>query len=61
MTAERIMNRALEIYVEGMGKPVPEDLNELVKAKVLKSIPPAPAGRKWVFDPKQGKIIPASQ
>lgn len=61
MTAEKIMNRALEIYVEGMGKPVPKDFNELVQAKVLQSIPPAPTGQKWVFDPKQGKIIASSQ
>lgn len=61
MTAEKVLNRALEIYVEGMGKPAPKDLNELVQAKVLQTIPPAPAGRKWVFDPKQGKIVLASQ
>lgn len=56
-TAEKVMNRALEIYVEGMGKPLPKDLNELVQAKVLQSIPPAPNGKNWVIDTKQGKIV----
>ncbi|MBI3192075.1 MAG: hypothetical protein HYZ36_05360 [Pedosphaera parvula] len=59
-TAEQLLNRALEIYCENMGRPHPKDLNELVQAKVLQSIPAAPQGKKWVFDPKQGKIVPAS-
>lgn len=61
LAAEKLMNWALEIYVENMGNAPPTDMNELVRAKVLQSIPAPPPGKKWAFDPKQGKIVLAGQ
>lgn len=61
LSAEKIIYKAIEIYVEGLGKPYPKDLNELVQAKVLQAMPPAPAGQKWALDNKQSKVVLVAQ
>lgn len=40
-------------------KPVPPltDLQQLVTYKVIRAIPPAPAGKKWAYDAQAGKVI----
>lgn len=57
LTGEQILYKAIEIYVEGRGKPWPSDPNELVREGVLKSLPAAPAGKRWVVDNKKFKVL----
>lgn len=61
LPGEAMIQKAIEIYVEGLGKSWPKDLNELVQAKVLRAIPPAPPGKKWALDGKQYKVLLTNQ
>ncbi len=36
--------------------PALTDLQQLVAYKVIRAVPPAPAGRKFIYDPKDGKV-----
>ncbi len=39
----------------------PASLEELVSKGFLKSIPPAPAGKKWVYDAEKLNVVLAVQ
>ncbi len=51
---------AIEKAERQKSQPV-TDLNELVRAKFIKAIPQAPAGKKYAIDPKTGKVVLADQ
>jgi hypothetical protein len=49
------ITRAIQSFAINNERP-PKDLNELVRAKLLPSIPAAPAGKKFVYDPSHMSI-----
>ncbi len=60
-----LLDRAIQAYEalrnrtddgDGPKWPVINDLNMLVQYKVLRALPPAPAGQKFVMDPKTKKV-----
>mgnify|MGYP001575269146 CR=1 FL=1 len=42
-------------------KATPRDLSDLVKAGLIKAVPAAPPGKKYVLDPKAGMVIMVDQ
>lgn len=61
-----ILNQALEIYRTGAPRPGSDslvggrdikDLNELVKAGLIKALPAPPAGKQFALDSKTGKAV----
>lgn len=66
-----VLNNAVEYYQRVLAsrvpadeeeakrfKPVPPltDLQQLVQYRVLKALPAAPAGKKYVYDAKDGRV-----
>ena len=60
-----LLNRAIQVYGErrqetdegdGPTWPVISDLNQLVRYKILRALPAAPAGKKYQMDP-QTKVV----
>ena len=49
------LNQAIQLFNVDKGRN-PTDLNELVSAKFIPEIPPAPAGSKLVYDANSGKV-----
>ena len=68
-TVLRILNAAYRQYSDPYARPDAEsqapkkiyppakDLTDLVKAGFLKSVPPAPAGMKYVIDTANGQVV----
>lgn len=51
-----VLNSALMAYgTDGVQRPPFHDLSDLVKAGLLKKLPTAPPGKKYVFDAKTGQ------
>lgn len=70
ITVVQYVQRAVDAYermryasVEGDKPPWPplQDLSQLVKVGILKTLPPAPAGEKFVLDPRTQKVSLAGQ
>ena len=65
--AVQILQRAVEVYDDMRSddeeKPWPEltDLSLLTKYKILNRLPPAPQGKKFVFNPKTQQVTLAPQ
>ena len=57
LDSEALVRKALMQHVEGKGLPYPTRIEELVEQGTLKSIPPAPGGKKWAIDPATHKLI----
>lgn len=51
------LKKAMMLHVEGKGNPYPTRIEELVELGTLKSLPPAPAGQKWMIDPTTKQIV----
>ena len=53
------LNQAIQLYQAQEGQ-LPKTLNDLVAKQYLSSIPPAPAGTKYEYNPQTGavKVIP---
>jgi|SRR5437868_13938114 len=53
------LNQTIKLFYAQEGR-FPKDLNELVRPDYLTSIPPAPAGMKYVYNAKDGelKVVP---
>lgn len=49
------INKALELWIFQRNQP-PKDLNELVTAGYLQSLPTPPAGKKFAFDPVKMRV-----
>jgi hypothetical protein len=56
----RVLNQLLDGYIMSRNT-VPADLEELVKAKMLSRIPPAPPGKKFAIDRKTNRVVLADQ
>ncbi len=56
----RVLNQLLDGFTMSNNR-VPADLEELVKAKLISRIPPAPAGKRFVIDRKTSRVILADQ
>ena len=56
----RVLNQLLDGYIMSRNT-VPADLEDLVKAKMLSRIPPAPAGKKFAIDRKTNRVVLADQ
>lgn len=63
--AVELLNRAIEVYEEKRSRtddgdgpkwPVLKDLNQLVTYRILRALPAAPMGKKFVLDPKTKKV-----
>jgi|GEM_PF-1374659 hypothetical protein len=52
---EQTMTDLLGEYIR-KHKRTPKDINEMMSLGVITSIPPAPAGKKWVIDQQTGKV-----
>ena len=65
------LNRAVEYYTRALQTLQPQDeeqaknwkpypsltsLDQLVQYKVIRAVPPAPAGKKWHYDPTKWKV-----
>ncbi len=50
------LNKAIELFYVQEGR-FPKDLEELVEKKLIPKIPPAPAGKKIVYDAKAGLVM----
>ena len=63
----QILQRAVEVYDDQRSddeeKPWPEltDLSQLTKYKILNRLPPAPQGKKFVFNPRTKQVTLAQQ
>ncbi len=51
------LNMHFQTMQMDIDQPAPENVDELVKRGVLKELPKPPAGRKYVFDPKENVIV----
>jgi hypothetical protein len=49
------INKAVELFEASEGQK-PSSIEELVQKKYLISIPPAPVGKKIMYDPTSGKV-----
>lgn len=56
----QVLDELVQAWVMSKGSP-PKDLGELVKAKMLNSVPPAPPGKRFAVDQKQGRVVLANQ
>lgn len=54
------LNQAIQLFNVDKGRN-PKDLNELVQAKFIPQIPPAPIGSKIVYDAESGKVSVVKQ
>ena len=52
----QVLDDIVQAWVMSKGT-LPKDLEELVKAKVLNSVPPAPPGKRFVIDAKKGHVV----
>lgn len=57
LEGEALLRKAMMQHVEGKGLPYPERIEELVEKGTLKSLPPAPVGKKWAIDPSSRQIV----
>lgn len=57
LKSEEIIRKAIMQHVEGKGHPYPSRIEELVEKGTLKSLPPAPDGKKWAIDPNTRKLV----
>lgn len=53
-------NLALGSFVMAKGR-LPTNLQEMVTEKFLRAVPPAPPGKKYVIDPKAGRVVLVAQ
>lgn len=53
-------NMAFGSFVMTKGR-MPTNLQEMVTAKFLRAVPPAPPGQKYVIDPKAGRVVLVAQ
>ncbi len=56
----RVLNQLVGGYTMSNNR-LPADLEELVKAKLISRVPPAPPGKKFVIDRKSSSVILADQ
>lgn len=49
------INRAIQLFYAEEDR-FPRDLNELVASKYLPSVPAAPPGTRWAYNPRTGAI-----
>jgi len=54
--ALREVNNVVLAYAMTSGKKLPPTLEDLVKQGVIRQLPPLPPGRKFVMDPKNGRV-----
>jgi len=54
------LNEAIQLFNVQEGR-LPVDLNELVTKQCIAKLPAPPAGMKFVYDAKQGKVTTAPQ
>ncbi len=52
----QVLDDLVQAWVMSKGS-LPKDLDELVKAKMLNSVPPAPPGKRFVIDAKKGHVV----
>ncbi len=53
-------NLALGSFLMAKGR-MPTNMQEMVTEKFLRAVPPAPAGKKYVIDPKAGRVVLVAQ
>lgn len=53
-------NLAFGSFVMARGR-MPTNVQELVSEKFLRAVPPAPPGKKYVVDPKAGRVVLVAQ
>ena len=56
----RILNQLVAGFTMSNNR-LPTDLEDLVKAKLISRVPPAPPGKKFVIDRKSNRVILADQ
>lgn len=56
----RQLNDALHSFLELKGR-MPNDLDELVKEKLIPAVPPPPPGRKYAIDANKLEVLLVSQ
>ena len=49
------INQAIQLFYAQEDR-FPKDLNELAAKHYIASVPPAPAGARWVYNPQTGEI-----
>jgi hypothetical protein len=54
------LNEEVQLFNVQEGR-LPKDLNELVTKQYIGQLPPAPVGKKFVYDAAQGKVTLAAQ
>ncbi|NBV21157.1 MAG: hypothetical protein EBS05_04440 [Proteobacteria bacterium] len=52
----QVLDDLVQAWVMSKGS-LPKDLEELVQAKMLNSVPAAPPGKRFVIDPKKGHVV----
>lgn len=52
---EQTLNDFLAEYIRAK-KRTPKDINEMLSLRIITSMPPIPAGKKWVINQQTGKI-----
>ncbi len=52
----QVLDDLVQAWVMSKGS-LPKDLDELVKAKMLNSVPAAPPGRRFVIDARKGHVV----
>ena len=55
----RNLDKAIEIFKNSFNRP-PADVNELVAAKIVTSLPPDPFGGTYYIDEASGKVATTS-
>lgn len=56
----QVLDELVQAWVMSKGS-TPKDLDELVKAKMLNSVPLAPPGKRFVIDQKKGRVVLGNQ
>ena len=49
------VNQAIQLF-NAQEDRFPQDLNELVSKRYLPSVPPAPQGMRWLYNPANGEL-----
>lgn len=53
-------NMAFGTFLMAKGR-MPTNMQEMVTEKFLRAVPPAPPGKKYVIDPKAGRVVLVAQ
>ena len=51
------LNFALNIWMEQKGGKPPARLEDMVSAKIIDRIPPAPPGRRWEINKQKNEVV----